>query len=72
MSNIFVFSTVSSSWAIIFDCVISFNELKTVLRCLAVTYVMSPLFDSSCFIILGGSVIFLVKLAANNAKSFIF
>ena len=44
MSKMFDFSTVSSSWVIIFDCVIGFNKLEKVLRWLTVTDLISPLF----------------------------
>ena len=44
MSKMFGFSPVFSSKVIIFDCVIGFNELKSVLEYLTVTDFMPPLF----------------------------
>ena len=43
ISKMFVFSTVPSSWAIIFDSVIGFNKSEAVLGCLTVTDFISSL-----------------------------
>ena len=40
MSKMFAFSRISSSWVIIFDCVIGFYCLEAVLGCLTVTDLM--------------------------------
>ena len=44
MSKTFYFSTVSSSWVNIFDCVIGFNKLEAVLGYLTVTESLPPFF----------------------------
>ena len=46
MSKMFGFSTVSSSWVIIFSCCIGFNKLEAVSECLTATEVMPLLFDA--------------------------
>ena len=40
---ILCFSTVYSSWVIIFDCIIDFSKFEVVLGCLSVTNFVSPL-----------------------------